>query len=605
MSNHQDEVLLKGVLTLGFLAFTGAVYVAYTTPAAGYELSIYRATPHSFWAGIAIGFVTALSGLFGASSRRIVDAAGVLAGGCILAVVAIPLLRSYAFYGSGDALTHLGWAREMRDGVIPPDGIVYPTIHLLANGLAALAGLDLTIALLVITATVFPLLYVLAMPVCLATISASRWAVPVGLFAGILLIPINLISVHVIAHPSSQAILFLPFVIYLLLRYLPADRGGLGVLTPFGAALLLGLVALLLVHPQEFMTFLSLLVALFALQVAYRAVSTGHPIARHRSIGGHVVLAGGLFVAWTVRHERAVERFEWVVTGLLTLGPTPGDTGTERDASLVALGASVEELFLKLFAVSVVFSILAGIVILGELLGRFQRSPPWRNAVVRYFTVGLIPLIGLFVLIFIAPQGDHHFRFHGVVMAVVTILGAVGLIAMLDRISAVGSSEGRSVARTALLGVIVVAFLVMVGAQLMVVHHSPYMFQPNQQVTNADFTGHEVIFEHHDGETELTGLRIGQRRFIDAHFGFATARGGLDFPGYRSGLDEGTFNENLTAEFAEDRYLVIQESDHQREVGLYQELRYTQQGFDQLETEPGIHRIQDNGELRLYRISGS
>lgn len=590
------------VLTAGFLAFAAGIAVAHATPATGYELSIYGSTPLLFWAGIGVGFLAATATLLGTDSRRLVDGAGLLAGGCMLAVVAVPLLRSYAYYGAGDSLTHLGWAREIQAGVIGPDGIVYPAGHLLGVLLSDLTGMELTSTLLFVPTVLFPLAYLIGMPLCIAAITDSRWAAPVGVLAALLLIPINKISVHVVLHPSSQAILFAPFVMYVLFRYLREDAIAFPVASPMGASLALATLGMLLVHPQETMTLLSILVALVVVQfVARRREPQGH-IASHRPLGTHTVVLGVAFLTWTTRHDRATGRFEGVIESLLTVGATTGEEATERTASLAALGGSVEELFLKLFAASLVISLLAGGLVLLNLAGKLDPKQPWRNAVVTYLTFGLIPPAGIFVIIFLANQGDHYFRFHGFIMAFVTILAAVGLVALLDRAAGSGGFRTTSVSRTQVFGAVAVVFVVLLAAQLVVVHQSPYMYQPNQQVTNAELDGHEVVFEHHDGETPLLGLRKGPRRFIDAHHGGYTARAGLDFPGYRAGVTGEEFSGDLPSVYDDDRYLVLMDKDEQREITLYEELRYTQDGFDRIERDPRVNRVQDNGALRLYRI---
>ena len=605
MTGDSSSVVFKGVLTIGFLAFTGALVSAYTTPATGYELSIYRSTPPSFWIGIGLAFFLAVTALFASGSRRMRDAGGLLAGGSLLAVVGLPLFRSYAYYGSGDSLSHLGWAREIQTGVLGPDGILYPANHLIGIELAALSGLDLTATLPFVPGLLFPLVYLVSMVLCVSLLTDSRWAMPVGLFAAVLLIPINKISVHVLVHPSSQAILFLPFVLYLLFRYLRSNEGGFPLATPMGIPFLLAAVGLLFVHPQETMTFVSMLVAIVGLQVLVRQFAPEHPIASHRPVGVHTVVIGLIFVAWIVQHDRAIGRVESAVSSLLTVGATAGGGTDARAVSLVQLGGSVEELFVKLFAVSVVFSLLAGGLILLNLTGKLDPARAWRNAAVTYLTVALIPASLLFLAVFVTNQGDHYFRFHGFIMAVVTIVGAVGLVGLLGWLERRSGSWNAPVAWSQVLGIVVVVLMLLLAAQLLGVHQSPYIYQSNQQVTDAELSGHDIVFEHHDGETTLTGVRKGQRRHIDAHYGWNTARTELNFPGYRTGIPGEVFNTNLTTHFSDDVYVVIGDRNEQQELELYDELRYSRAGFERLETDHRINRVQDNGGIRLYRIQGS
>lgn len=616
MTDDFANLAFKGTVTIGFFAFAAAVYLAHSAPATGYELSIYRATPLLFWIGIGIGLVASAIALFGTTSRRVADAAMALAALSLLAVVAIPVIRSYAFYGSGDALTHLGWAREIQSGVIDPDRVLYPSDHLLGVTLAELTGFELTRTLPIVSTLLFPLLYLIAMPLCVASITDSRWAAPVGLFTALLLLPINKISVHVVPHPSSQAILFVPFVVLLLFGYLAEDAQGFPLTTPAGAAFGLGTLGLLFVHPQETMTLLSMLVAITVVQFVARRYVHSHPIARHRSVGVHTVVLGVALFVWLVRHERAVNRFNRVIDGLVTVGVTVGTETAERGDSLTALGGSFEELFVKLFAVSLVISLIAAAVMASNLAGKLDPAKTWRNSAITYLTFGLVPPAGLAFVIYIANQGNHYFRFLGFIMAIVAIVGAVGVAMLFDRYEtaatrpvaagmwerSAGTGSGIRTGRSKVVGVAVVVVLVMLVAQVAVIHQAPYIYQSNQQVTAGDLSGHEVAFEYHDGETPLLGLRSGEFRFVDAHFGRTTAQEELDFPGYGEGVPGEVFSTNLTTHYEGDRYLAVGDRDEQREIGLYDELRYTRDGFDRLESDSRVNRIQDNGDFRLYRL---
>ncbi|GAB7011614.1 hypothetical protein [Halorubrum trueperi] len=608
MTDNTAAVVHKAALTVGFLAFAFAIVSAHTTPATGYELSIYRATPLRFWGGVGVGFLVAAVVLFGARSRRLVDGAALLAGGCLLAVVSIPLLRSYAFYGAGDAMTHLGWAREIQTGVIGPDAVLYPAIHLIAVELGALSGLDLTETLQFAPALLFPGVYLVSIPLCLEVLSGSRWAVPTGIAVAVLLLPINKVSVHILAHPSSQAILFTPFVLYLLFRYLGSPGRGFSATSATGAAFGLAALGMVFVHPQETMALVSVLVAVAGLQLVVRRYRPTAAIASHRPIGVHTVVVGTVLVAWLLRHERATSRFEGVVSSLVTSGATTGDGTAERGASLVALGGSVEELFLKLFAVTTIFCVLAGAVALYRVAGRPDPARPWRNAAVTYLSIGLLPPTGIFVVVFLAEQGDHYFRFQGFIMVIVTILGALGIVALLERMTVDDRRRAASTAGAVVLGVVVFAFVLAVALQLAAVHQSPYIYQANQQVTDADFDARAVAFEFHDGETVIAGIRSGQGRYIDAHFGRETAVWELSFPGYGdddAGVTGETFNTNLTTRYESDRYLMVGDRHERQEVDLYDGFRFSQAGFDRLDTDPRVERVQDNGGIRLYRIEGT
>lgn len=583
----------RAILTLGFLGLCLAIVAAYSRPATGYELSIYRATPLLFWVGIGVGLLAAMAVVLTVPEREgLRNLALGLAGGSVLAVVALPILRNYYFYGAGDSLRHLGTARELQRGAASPYESLYPAIHLIANYMSELAGVELTRGLVVVPTVLFPLASVLFFGYVLRTVVDSRWAYAIGVFVGLLFVPINKVSLHFLAHPSSQTVLFVPVALYLLVRYLTSDVEGFSLTTPDGALLALASVGLVFLHPQEAMNMLILLFGVVVAQLFARRVNPHHAIAKHRPIGTHAVVLGLAFVAWTFRNERARNRLAFIVESL-ALGGSPGGASGSRGSSLAQLGGSVEEIFVKLFAVTLVFCLLAALVTLYSFRGRFRDRTP-TDPIVGYFALGAVPLMGSFFVVYMAQQGDHYLRFFGFLMVPVAILGAIGLTRLIE-------GSDRRLTRGQLTTVLGVVLVVMLSLQLVTVHMSPYIYQSNQQVTEQSLDGHENAIEYHDGEAPLTGIGSGEFRYIDAILGTERMRGGGEFPGYGSSINETQFNDGVTEEFDQDWYVVLSTSDRQREVQLYEELRYSEEGFQRFERDRDVHRVQDNGEFRLYR----
>ncbi|WP_418280297.1 hypothetical protein [Halorubrum sp. DTA98] len=591
-------------LTVGFVAVAVGISVAHGHPEPGYEIDIYRSTPAGYWVGIAVGgLIAVVVGTTGRASRRAVDAAGLLGSVAVLSIVALPLLRSYHYYGAGDSLTHLGWAREMDVGSITPDAILYPALHTFSIVLSNLTGLELVQTLQLLPMVVYPTVFVLGSVLCVTALTDSTNAPIVAVVSALCFVPINKVSVHIIAHPSSQAILLLPFVLYLLIRHLRDDRVGFPLTTPIGAAFATSYIGLVVLHPQESMLLLSMLVAMSALQSLARRYRPEGTIATKRSLYAHTILLGAVFALWTVRYERARSRAAYLVESLILQSHEQLSETATRESSLGALGGSFEELLVKLFAVSLLFCLLAGGVFVATALRAVDGSGGERTAILSYLAVGLVPASVGFLFVFAADQGDHYFRFLGTIMVTVTLVGTIGLVDVVDRTKQLVQDSSVVVTRSHVRAALVITLVVLVSAQAIVIHQSPYMYKSSQQVTAAEMDGYDVALTYHDGETPLLGFRSGSRRYIDAHHGSHTARSGLDFPGYRDGIPGEVFSESPTTHYDSDRYLVLLEGYKRIEVELYQEIRYTREGFRIVETAPEANRIQDNGELELYRIT--
>ena len=591
---RRQATVLKALLAVGFLAFVGSLGIAYSQPATGYELSIYESTPTGFWIGGGIAGILALTVAFAPPTTRRVRALALgLLAGVVLSVYALPIVRSYFFYGAGDSMTHLGWARELDAGTGSAFGFIYPAVHMMATFLSELSGFDLTYTLQFVPLVVFPLVCVLFTMLCVRYLTDSKWAVPIGVGVGLLLIPINHLSIHLMAHPSSQAVLYLPLVLYLVFRFVNEPDDGFALTTSTGIALAVACLGMVFIHPQETLSLLLLLGMIGLVQFGYSRFRPTDRIARHRPVYAHTLLTFLVFASWLPQHDRPLDRIRFVLSQFQQVGVTAGAESTDTQvSSLTALGGSVPELFVKLFGATLIVCLFAGVLMSGNLLGRLRDHAPGRTALITYLTAGLVPLGFAFLAVFAADQGDHYFRFMGFMMVPVAIIGAVGVSKLASRLN---GTVSRSTVATGL----VILFTVLIAMQAVAMHPSPYYYQSNNQVTESSMEGYSVAFDHRVEDTVFMGIRGGPRRYVQVYYGRPTADR-IEFPG--TGVGGEVFDTNVSTAYEDDRYLAVREANYETEVGLYGGLRYTEQGFESLDSEGNIYRVQDNGGFRLYFV---
>ncbi len=586
-----DGWRLKGLLILGFLAHLIATIVAATSPATGYELSIFRSTPMTYWVGIGQALAVALIvGLYG--ERRLRDGAIVLATLSGLSVVALPVIRGYYFQGAADSLTHLGYAKLIGAGTISPADLLYPGTHVVALFFDAGGGVDLPLAMQYMV-LLFVGVYLAFVPLAVRGIANHGVAVVAGVFAALLLLPINQIGTHPSAHPTSQAVLFLPLVLYLLFNYLTSEVGARTLsVSAVGTLLALSLAAVVFIHPQEAMDVLLVLGAIAAVQFVVRRRRASHPIAAHRPVYGQTLFLVAVFLAWTSRHEVVRRWVERTVTSVLAGGAGAAEVST-RVSVLPQVGGSIEELFLKLFVVGLVFSAAAGILLLASVAGWLDDAFPHRNALVKYLAAALVPLFALFAVVFVADLGDHYFRFLGAIMVFVTVLGAVAFAVGLPHLF---NRRTRGTARR----LAVLSFLLLLPLSMATVHPSPYIYQPSDQVTEMEVTGYEAALEHRDPSIEFLAVRDSAPRYVDAIVGPDEP-----VPGEFDGVNETAFRGDLLGADDDARYLSVTDRDLEREIVLYGGFRYPRSGFQSLESTPGVDKVQTNGGFRLYLLDNA
>ena len=102
--------------------------------------------------------------MFGRTGRARVLAL-FLRGGCYTAFVGLPIVRNYHFYGTADALTHLGWTRGITSGEMELLSLLYPGIHTVAAFISETTGYAPTRSMLYVVA-LFAVLFVIFVPLC-------------------------------------------------------------------------------------------------------------------------------------------------------------------------------------------------------------------------------------------------------------------------------------------------------------------------------------------------------------------------------------------------------------------------------------------------------
>ncbi|MFW5948596.1 MAG: hypothetical protein ACOCSD_03235, partial [Halolamina sp.] len=529
-------------------------------------------------------------------TRYLPIAALALVGAVAIAVYAMPIIRGYTFYGAGDSLSHVGWAREIANGSLDPAGLLYPGIHTLTVIVASVADVSLPLANVYVVLVAVPVVFLLFVPATVQLLTDRPGAVAVGLLAAATFAPINNVSVHPNAHPASQTILVFAFVLYLSLAYVAGvfesssreHRRSTGA----GALLALAAPALVFLHPQQALNAAMFLGGMATLQVAMGRWRPSHTLATLPSLLPHTALLVSVFALWAPRFERVRGAVLVTVEGLIQGSSTGAEVVGAKSTSLTSVGGSLLELFLKLFGVAAVLSLLAAVVFL-LAVRRHRRRP-----LVLLIAAGLVPVTGVFLVVFAANLGDMYFRYHGFLMVPLTVVGAVGLVRVRGRVSRAGDE------RTAV-AVALVVLLVLAPAGLWAVHASPYMYQPTQHVSAAQIDGHAAAFEQREQDVPFTGVRGGPRRMVDYHYGTENARERLEFPGYREGIPPSTFAAgNYTETYEEDRYVVTTDAAWKQEIELYDGFRYSERGFRTLERTPGVDRVRTNDGFRLYRVDG-
>lgn len=588
----------RAAVTAGFVALGAGILSAYRNPATGYEMSIYTATPLAFWICSTFAVLVSLAVVLSNTDKSSLRAGGLLGGLSMTAIASLPLVRGYHYTGMEDPLSHLGTTIDLNAGLIALTDQTYPAVHTLGSVLHDATAMPIRRALLLLV-VVFIVVFFAFVPLAVRRLTGDATMTYVGLFTGLLLLPLNHLSPSIYIHPTSQAVMFAPafFFSFFVLYRRRSLRFSLLFLTLAASSILL--------HPQQAANLLAFSVAVGAVQIGSH-VYRGYGLSRRGEwvvpeVTAYVVMfwlwARNLEVFWSSLER--VSRVPFTET-------QAAETTVTRSFSLAAVGGSLLEVFLKLFLVSLLFALLtAGLM--GYTFLRDRADARWarRNQAtsdggtprydVRYVFYGLLAIGAVFAIYLIGGISDQYFRHLGMLMVLASILGSIAL----GHVARFVSTRGTPSAGRAALGLFLVVCLLLT---LPVVFPSPYVYDASVQVTEAQMDGYETTFEYQSEEIAFENVRSSADRY-------GHAIQGRDVPSedyYRRSdpsVPDHFADRNLPGYYEEPTYVPVTEADRTNDPIVWNGFRFSHEDFAYLDGEPRIDRVQSNGGYDLYLVN--
>lgn len=589
---------LNVTFAVGFLVVAMGILVARANPATAYESSVYMATPAVVWVGFALALAIAVSTALTCRGRE--QGYGIALGATtVTAIVSLPAIRNYRFSGMGDALSHLGWTRDIVNGEMGPHELFYPGFHTIASVLYHVGGIPIERGLMLTVAIVF-VPFLVFIPLVVREIAGDGMAIGIAAIVSWMVLPINNIATHMGIHTNSNALFLVPVVVFAFVAYLnrraTIERLPFG-LSPFSLLIYLTGIALLLVHPQQMVNVVVLLGAISVAQYLARTRYDDHPMLDHPTTYAHTAVLGIIFSVWAVSNERFRTAAEGLIAGIFEEDVGGGAEVDQRESSLEEVGGSLGELFVTMFLELAIVSLIVGLFILTVWLGRSTVDSETKSFV-NYLSIALIPLTGMFVLYFVGTP-TMAFRQIGFIAVILTILAGIALARAIGALSNVITVPAGTAVAALLLG----ACLIL---GLMTVYASPIIYSPSQHVSDHQFSGYESALEYGDEDTPLVGYGTDPYRYDHAINGVegeenlgaaTTASGSVEPDEFESGNYSGAYN-GVGYNF------VVTEYDTTRELDIYQELHHSEAALEAIQYDDDADKVISNDEFRMYDVSG-
>ncbi|MDS0295347.1 hypothetical protein [Halogeometricum luteum] len=586
---------VKALFSVGLFCLASAAIVAGESPSTGYELSVYAGTPVLFWGftsvSMALGIV---GGLYLCTYYQRLAAAG-LALTVVMLIATLPYIRQYYFYGQADSLQHLGWAIDMLSTSNPLERNPYPSLHLISLALSSVLEIPLRRAFL-LSMPVTYLLFAVSTPLIARSFIDDNGghSTTIGLLFSTLSTPIIVVRLPNFQPIATVAGLFiLLFVVYLLFRTTQSS----GLERRFSSVLLIALIGLVFFHPQQALV----AVALSLIFIATSNIS-GFSRYRHISTLSAVTAASIVLGYWLVTRRVLVGAAAALISGLNAA--RGGISSATPGAGFQDIGGNLVTLFARTLGVQIAISIIVvGITTVSVWrLAQYYSRPnvefPTRESMQLRYIVGFVPLIALAVVNLGSGNLPQVVRYAAALVALGTPLVVAHFAILRSRY------DNQSVVAT-----LTVVLLIGAAVSVPVMFRSPYVYQPAPHVTETQLDGYEWTFKNRDNQsvasvnTDVSRQLIALRGFEEGNRAWGEGSLRPLAPDRRGiGFVPAHFNDRNLRDLSTRPYLLAStEYGYQRNVGLYDGLRFNELDYQYIETE--TNRIYSNGEFNLYRIS--
>ena len=577
-----ENILLKAVSILSFIFITVAlILIAKNSPARGYELSIYSSLPWITWlfliSTLAIGISIIVYEAFTSKSNFW------LVGFFIILLVnfiilSLQIFRGYYAYGLADPLEHLGRARSIASTGFISEGNFYPVTHILGAVLIEISSIPPEIAMKYLP-VIFTVLFMLFTYLLASVVSLKK---EYGILAAAASSALLFSYYHLTPYPHALSLLTFPLMFYLYFKSLNTPSLSNKI------ALIILILLFPFFHPVLEMVLISCLV------IAEVAKLGCARRIRYSCRAGNISLNPALISFITF--------FLWI-SYFAVLGSTVRRVfqWTAGETSVVARAGELEPVFglgpwdffkllLKMFGHNLIFIILS-LVALGIIIRYFLQR---RNGVRNLFILSLLFLTSSIVYIIIAMS-----------LGLITwgrILGAnVGMWAAPVLTSFALYEIFKRPRIPKIIGIAVVVIILFSASTIGVfsVYRSPWISQPNWQITQMDMCGSEWFSSRKTPDFAYApmGWIRGYHQFkMPEHFGYPE-------------------HESVGEAVGKETYIVLTERFKQASAeptfkewinieDCFAKPGFAEEDFVRIEKDSSVNKVYSNGEFDTFLVRG-
>lgn len=584
---------------LSLIMICCSLLIAYVTPSTGYELDIYQSTPLLTWVFVLLAMLGGAGIIIHQVITRGYRTSRIWLIGLIILVLSrftflyLPYIRGYVTW-NGDNISHWGYIKDVvSTGHFYVEN-VYPITHSLLSQIILITGAPIQYVTNLSTAFLSVFFIIATYLLATAVLPKRSQQLLATTIAGIVMIG----GFNVLLMPNGWSILMLPLLFYFYFK----RQSNLAYTILF--VLMLALYPFF--HPLSALMAAAVFFAVLIVYWFLRIIPQKKDIFIMGNSPAYllvpIMLVMSILITWILSFNRFRVNIRQMWAQIVSGGPDVLGGMEDTLSKIQMSGFDVIGLYIKLYG-SITFLIILSMI--GILLFVFQlikvkgniRPPLSTDIATAFLLFGFIYF--LFLIGFPGMSSIGASRMLAYVALFTPLLAAITLYGLIKTI------------RFKLLSAILLMILLMIPAVLniMGIYSSPYIIQPNIQITQADMTGMSWMINNKSKSEGCIYIMNRPSRYADGIMGkmAEASREDISIRQIMKISDHWGYDEYATVgeQYLVDKYAGITKMDRIIYSTIWSKVgRFNDADFIKLKKDPTVNSLYTNGEMDVYYILG-
>lgn len=591
----QADPKLKVVVILGFIVISLSCWVAFFSPARGFELSIYESTPISFWIG---SIFCILCGVFiivhQVYTKQCKHSSFWIFGFmllimCRVILLYMPFIRGY-YTWRGDNLSQIGYLIDILSTGHVDANNFYPITHILLLNIHVISNISLQIVVNYSTA-LLSAFYVISIYL-VSTFLFHKKATRLLSVAAIGCVLFDGYNVYLM--PNGWSIFYIPFIMFLFFKSYQQENSS----EEYKLLFVITLILCPFFHPLSSLIVFLILVSMGIGNHLFvgKYNNKQHSLNLKFSISNAVLIEFIIFNMWILSFKRFSRNIQDLYYSIIR-GQSPNvieNMGNTLD-KIGIHGFDFIELIIKMMGDEIIFltfTVIAGIILL----------KCHKNGIKNVSNINLsILLWPTFVIIFL------YISYLLNIIPGLESVGSARLVSYSVLFTPCFMAFVFEYFTTSHEKVLPIFFIfIIIGASLISIFSlftSPYVINPNSQATEMNIHGTMWLTNYKSPNEDCDYITSNIRRFADAVIGCENSTN--TFKSYIPIPDHFNYTTYpyLGCSYSENKYAFISKLDEIVYVSVWKSVgRFDTEDFVRLEFDPTVDKLYHNGETYFYFI---